>query len=156
MKMRSWRRYAPSRSLEPDWMSCRLNRSTPIARCSKRIASWSHPMLLGIQKRPSSTCARAPPKKLCVSSAVNRRAHQLTKFQRQKQTSLGVFRTMSHPLFDLSGRVAFVSGAASGMGKQMSIGFAESGADVVLADINSVGAQETAHEIEKLGRRAIP
>jgi NAD(P)-dependent dehydrogenase (short-subunit alcohol dehydrogenase family) len=63
---------------------------------------------------------------------------------------------MSHPLFDLSGRVAFVSGGASGMGKQMSIGFAESGADVVLADINSVGAQETAHEIEKLGRRAIP
>ena len=63
---------------------------------------------------------------------------------------------MTHPLFDLSGRVALVSGAASGMGRQMSIGFAEVGADVVLADINSVGAQETAHEIEKLGRRAIP
>ena len=63
---------------------------------------------------------------------------------------------MTHPLFDLSGRVALVSGAASGMGRQMSIGFAEVGADVVLVDINSVGAQETAHEIEKLGRRAIP
>ena len=63
---------------------------------------------------------------------------------------------MTHPIFDLSGRVAFVSGAASGMGRQMSIGFAEVGADVVLADINLEGAQETAHEIEKLGRRAIP
>jgi NAD(P)-dependent dehydrogenase (short-subunit alcohol dehydrogenase family) len=63
---------------------------------------------------------------------------------------------MTHPLFDLSGRVALVSGAASGLGRQMSIGFAEAGADLVLADINSAGAQETAHEIEKLGRRAIP
>lgn len=63
---------------------------------------------------------------------------------------------MTHPLFDLSGRVALVSGAASGMGRQMSIGFAEVGADVVLADINVPGAEETAHEIEKLGRRAIP
>lgn len=63
---------------------------------------------------------------------------------------------MTHPLFDLSGRVALVSGAASGMGRQMAIGFAEVGADVVLADINDTGAQETAHEISKLGRRAIP
>ncbi len=63
---------------------------------------------------------------------------------------------MHHPLFDLDGRVALVSGAASGMGRQMSIALAEVGADLVLADINEVGMQETAHEIEKLGRRAIP
>ncbi|MYC95682.1 MAG: SDR family oxidoreductase [Caldilineaceae bacterium SB0661_bin_32] len=63
---------------------------------------------------------------------------------------------MTHPLFDLTGRVAIVSGAASGMGRITSMGFAEVGADVVLLDINDVGAQETAHEIEKLGRRALP
>ncbi len=63
---------------------------------------------------------------------------------------------MTHPLFDLSGRVAIVSGAASGMGRITSIAYAEVGADVVLLDINEVGAQETAHEIEKLGRRALP
>src|SRR3954465_8606729 len=113
-------------------------------------------MPLGIRKKPSSTCERAPARKLCASSAASPRARRPTKFQRLKQTSVGVFRSMSHPLFDLSGRVAFVSGAASGMGRQMSIGFAESGADVVLADINLNGAHETAHEIEKLGRRAIP
>ena len=63
---------------------------------------------------------------------------------------------MSHPIFDLSGRVALVSGAASGMGRAASIGFAEAGADLMLADINEEGMQETAREIERLGRRAEP
>ena len=63
---------------------------------------------------------------------------------------------MTHPLFDLTGRVAIVSGAASGMGRITSIAFAEVGADVVLLDINEVGAQETAHEIEQMGQRALP
>ncbi len=63
---------------------------------------------------------------------------------------------MTHPLFDLTGRVAVVSGAASGMGRVTSLGFAEAGADLALLDINATGAQETAHEIERLGRRALP
>ena len=63
---------------------------------------------------------------------------------------------MSHPIFDLTDRVALVTGAASGMGKAMAVGFAEAGADLMLADINEPGVQETAHEIESLGRRAIP
>lgn len=63
---------------------------------------------------------------------------------------------MENPLFDLSGRVALVTGAASGMGKAMSMAFAESGADLMLADRNAGGMQETAAQIEKLGRRAAP
>ena len=63
---------------------------------------------------------------------------------------------MTHPLFDLSGRVALVTGAASGMGKQMALGFAEAGADLVLADLNLPGAEESAAEIHSLGRRALP
>ena len=62
---------------------------------------------------------------------------------------------MSHPLFDLSGRVAMVSGAASGMGRQMAIGFAEAGADIVLVDINLTGTESTAGEIEPLGGRVL-
>ncbi len=62
---------------------------------------------------------------------------------------------MSHPLFSLAGKVALVSGAASGMGRQMAIGFAEAGADVLLADINLPGAEATANDIGKLGRRAV-
>ena len=63
---------------------------------------------------------------------------------------------MSHPLFDLSGRVALVSGAAAGMGRATSIAYAESGADLMLADINEEGMQETVREIERRGRRAEP
>ena len=59
-------------------------------------------------------------------------------------------------MFDLSGRVALVSGAASGMGKTSSLDLAEAGADVVLADLNEEGARTMAAEIESLGRRAFP
>jgi NAD(P)-dependent dehydrogenase (short-subunit alcohol dehydrogenase family) len=59
-------------------------------------------------------------------------------------------------MFDLSGRVALVSGAASGMGKTSSLALAEAGADVVLADLNEEGARATAAQIESLGRRAFP
>jgi NAD(P)-dependent dehydrogenase (short-subunit alcohol dehydrogenase family) len=63
---------------------------------------------------------------------------------------------MSHPLFDLTGRVALVSGTASGLGRAMAIGFAEAGADLMLADINTQGNNATAAHVEGLGRRAIP
>ena len=61
-----------------------------------------------------------------------------------------------HPLFDLSGRVALVTGAARGMGRAMALALAEVGADLMLADINSAGNEETAEKVERLGRRAIP
>jgi len=63
---------------------------------------------------------------------------------------------MIHPLFDLTGRVALVSGAARGMGRSMAIAFAEVGADLLLTDLNMEGVQATAEYIRGLGRRAIP
>jgi len=59
-------------------------------------------------------------------------------------------------LFDLSGRVALVSGAGSGMGRAMATALAEAGADVMLAGRNLARLEKTAAEIEKLGRRAVP
>ena len=58
-------------------------------------------------------------------------------------------------MFDLTGRVALVSGAASGLGRAMAIALAEAGADVMLADLHLAGAEKTAGEIQKLGRRAV-
>ena len=63
---------------------------------------------------------------------------------------------MSHDLFDLSNRVALVSGAASGLGKAMATGLAEAGADLVLADINPDGLATTAKELSSFGNRALP
>ena len=58
-------------------------------------------------------------------------------------------------LFDLSNRVALISGAASGMGRAAAIALAAYGADLVLADLNAAGLKNTAKEVEDLGRRAM-
>jgi NAD(P)-dependent dehydrogenase (short-subunit alcohol dehydrogenase family) len=59
-------------------------------------------------------------------------------------------------LFDLTGRVALVSGAAQGMGRAMALALAEAGADLVLADLNEAGVCRTADQIIALGRKAMP
>lgn len=59
-------------------------------------------------------------------------------------------------LFDLSGRVAVVSGAASGMGKAMASALAAAGAEVLLADLNESGVRQAAAEISAaIGRTAV-
>src|SRR5205809_1702990 len=58
-------------------------------------------------------------------------------------------------LFNLTGRVALVSGAAQGLGRAMAVALAEAGAHTMLVDRNEAGARETAATIEKLGRRAV-
>jgi NAD(P)-dependent dehydrogenase (short-subunit alcohol dehydrogenase family) len=63
---------------------------------------------------------------------------------------------MSHPLFDLSGRVALVTGAGGSLGSAMATGFAEAGADLMVCDINPVTVNATAEAIARLGRRAVP
>jgi NAD(P)-dependent dehydrogenase (short-subunit alcohol dehydrogenase family) len=50
-------------------------------------------------------------------------------------------------LFSLEGRVAIVTGAGSGIGQRISIGFASAGATVVLVDIDEQGLEETAQMI---------
>jgi 2-deoxy-D-gluconate 3-dehydrogenase len=56
-------------------------------------------------------------------------------------------------LFDLTGKTAVVTGASTGLGKGMSLGLAEAGADIVLVDY--VSSDETAKEIQAIGRKAI-
>jgi NAD(P)-dependent dehydrogenase (short-subunit alcohol dehydrogenase family) len=58
-------------------------------------------------------------------------------------------------LFDLKGRVAVVTGAGSGLGAAMAMGFAQVGVTVVVADINEKGAEATLATIVDQGGKAI-
>lgn len=54
---------------------------------------------------------------------------------------------MSCPLFDLTGRVALVTGGGRGLGKAMARGFAEAGANIVIASRNERELRSGAEEI---------
>ena len=58
--------------------------------------------------------------------------------------------------FDLTDRVAVVTGAASGIGRAAAILFAKAGASVVVADRSAAGLSGTVSEITKLGRDVVP
>ena len=58
-------------------------------------------------------------------------------------------------MFDLKGRVAVISGASSGLGKQMALGFAKAGADVVLVARRIERLEELKSRVEELGVKAL-
>lgn len=59
------------------------------------------------------------------------------------------------PSFRLDGKVAVITGATKGLGRAMALGFAESGADVVVASRNVGACEAVAAEIRSLGRQAL-
>ena len=59
-------------------------------------------------------------------------------------------------LFDLSGKVALITGGSRGLGKAMAMAFAEQGADIVVASRKLENCESVAKEIEGLGRQALP
>jgi NAD(P)-dependent dehydrogenase (short-subunit alcohol dehydrogenase family) len=58
-------------------------------------------------------------------------------------------------LFDLSGKVALVTGGSRGLGREMALGLAAAGADVVIASRKLDNCRKVAAEVEALGRRAL-
>ena len=59
-------------------------------------------------------------------------------------------------MFNLKGRVAVVTGASSGLGKQMSYAFAEAGADLVILARRLDRLEELKVELEKKGVKVLP
>lgn len=62
---------------------------------------------------------------------------------------------MPAPDYRLDGGVAFVTGAAGGIGAAVALGIAESGADVACSDTSADGLARTVAAIEAVGRRAV-
>jgi NAD(P)-dependent dehydrogenase (short-subunit alcohol dehydrogenase family) len=60
-----------------------------------------------------------------------------------------------NPVYDFQGQVAVVTGAGSGMGLATAQAFAESGAAVVLADINEETLQTATAELTSAGHQAL-
>jgi len=55
----------------------------------------------------------------------------------------------------LQDKVAVITGAASGIGKEIAIAFAREGAKIVIADLDQKAADATAAELDPAGRRAL-
>ncbi len=56
----------------------------------------------------------------------------------------------------LKGKVAFVTGGAAGIGKEIAITLAKQGADCVICDVNEELLNQTSTEIEALGVKTLP
>jgi NAD(P)-dependent dehydrogenase (short-subunit alcohol dehydrogenase family) len=62
---------------------------------------------------------------------------------------------MSQDLFELTGKIAIVTGGSRGLGREMVLAFAERGADVVVASRKFDNCEAVADEVRALGRRAL-
>ncbi len=62
---------------------------------------------------------------------------------------------MGNTLFDLSGRVAVVTGGTTGLGQAIALGLAQAGASVVSSSRRPEQVEIAAAEIEALGRRSL-
>ncbi len=55
----------------------------------------------------------------------------------------------------LSGKIALVTGAAQGIGREIALALATDGADVAICDVNLDAAQKTASDIEAKGKKSL-
>jgi NAD(P)-dependent dehydrogenase (short-subunit alcohol dehydrogenase family) len=56
---------------------------------------------------------------------------------------------------EFKGKTALVTGASSGIGRATALGFAQQGANVVVADVLTEGGTQTVRMIEGMGKRAL-
>ncbi len=56
---------------------------------------------------------------------------------------------------DIRGKIALVTGAAQGIGRDIALALAEDGADVAICDVNLAAAEKTAADISGVGRKSL-
>ena len=62
---------------------------------------------------------------------------------------------MEFPSFDLTGKVAIVTGASRGIGRTLALGLGNAGADVVVASRTIAELESLAEELRAMGRRTL-
>src|SRR6476469_4560927 len=62
---------------------------------------------------------------------------------------------MTIPSLDATGKVVIVTGGSKGLGRAMALGFAEAGADIVVASRKLEPCELLAEEVRSIGRRAL-
>ena len=61
----------------------------------------------------------------------------------------------ANEMFDLSGKVALITGGSRGLGREMALAFADAGADVIIASRKLDECEKVAAEVEAKGREAM-
>ncbi|HTO40250.1 MAG TPA: SDR family NAD(P)-dependent oxidoreductase, partial [Rhizomicrobium sp.] len=56
----------------------------------------------------------------------------------------------------LENKIALITGGSRGLGREMALAFARAGADIIIASRKLDSCEQVAHEVEKLGRKALP
>jgi NAD(P)-dependent dehydrogenase (short-subunit alcohol dehydrogenase family) len=64
-------------------------------------------------------------------------------------------KVTSYPIFSFGDKAAFVTGAASGIGRATALAFAKAGANVAVGDVSEDGISKVAAEIEAAGGNAL-
>lgn len=62
---------------------------------------------------------------------------------------------MNHPMLDLSGRTALITGGGGHLGTASALALAQAGANVIIVDINEAAADRTAETVRDTGRRSL-
>jgi NAD(P)-dependent dehydrogenase (short-subunit alcohol dehydrogenase family) len=75
--------------------------------------------------------------------------------RKAKRARLAEDELKGQELFDLTGRVVVITGGTTGLGREIALGFAEAGADVVVSSRTKEHVEAAAREIEALGRRTL-
>src|SRR5690349_16602004 len=97
------------------------------------------------------TTSPAPPGPACMAPRWIRARAQCTPRRRRPLLST----TEGNLIMQLKDKVAFITGSASGIGKEIAIVFAREGAKIVIADLNKQAADATASELKASGAQAI-
>ena len=58
-------------------------------------------------------------------------------------------------IIDMTGKVVLITGGSRGLGRAMALGFAEAGADLVIASRRLESCQAVVREVEQRGRKAM-